>query len=237
MSQASIASTMGLRGNAIVTEVWSSIRSVVVAASAIVSMESWASSPHVMTSKPCSSALRAASGACFGHPPTPVTSFTLRTVQHRLALAHGLTASRDRSPAGLPCCTPDAAALVATGPRAVDFCWRRSRRARRGEVGSGSLLEPRLCCVWFEAEPARDDLPRAPGGAKPAHQPPQVGLDRVRVPSDRGEHLEDLSGLPISRSSLALRLPRHPPPWWPGCRRTARRTRHRCTRRVPRSVS
>ncbi len=50
MSQASMASTIGLRGKAIVTEVCSSMRSVVVAARAIVSIESWASSPHVRMS-------------------------------------------------------------------------------------------------------------------------------------------------------------------------------------------
>jgi hypothetical protein len=75
VSQASMASTIGLRGKAIVTEVCNSTRSVVVAASAIVSIESCASSPHVTTSNPPSSARRAASGARFGHPPTPVTSF------------------------------------------------------------------------------------------------------------------------------------------------------------------
>ncbi len=54
-------------------EVWSSTRSVVVAASAMVSIESWASSPQATMSKPSCSARLAASGTCLGQPPTPVT--------------------------------------------------------------------------------------------------------------------------------------------------------------------
>jgi hypothetical protein len=45
-SQASIARTIGLRGNAIVTEVSRSILVVAVAATVIVKIESWDNSPH-----------------------------------------------------------------------------------------------------------------------------------------------------------------------------------------------
>ena len=50
MSHASMASTMGLRGKAMVTEVSSAMRSVALAASAMVRIESCDSSPQVTVS-------------------------------------------------------------------------------------------------------------------------------------------------------------------------------------------
>ena len=52
MSHASIASTIGLRGKAMVTEVCKPTRSVAVAATVMVSIESCDSSPQVMVSYP-----------------------------------------------------------------------------------------------------------------------------------------------------------------------------------------
>ena len=74
-SHASIASTIGLRGKAMVTDVCRPMRSVAVAATVIVSMESCASSPQVMQSNPSASARRACSGTVLGQPPTAVMTF------------------------------------------------------------------------------------------------------------------------------------------------------------------
>ena len=83
MSQASMASTMGLRGNAIVTDVCKPMRSVAVAATVMVSMESWDSSPQVMQSKPATSAARAWAGTAAGQPPTPVITFIRKSPKAR----------------------------------------------------------------------------------------------------------------------------------------------------------
>ena len=91
-SHASMARTMGLRGNAIVTDVCKPMRSVAVAATVMVSMESWDNSPQVMQSKPAASAARACAGTAAGQPPTPVITFIQRPPKAMRAKATIITA-------------------------------------------------------------------------------------------------------------------------------------------------
>ena len=58
-----------------VTEVCRPMRWVAVAATVMIMIESWSSSPQVRQSKPAASAARACAGMVAGQPPTPVMTF------------------------------------------------------------------------------------------------------------------------------------------------------------------